>query len=86
MKAIMDWKLSAAEIYRAVDGLKEVIEEIINRNAPYQTKAIFVVGYSDGALIEIDGTEFFINQRHCYFTPGLPSKGDEVYVDNRYIH
>jgi len=86
MKSANEWKLSPVDLDRAVDGLKQFIEEVVNNSAPYKTQAIFIKGYSDGALIEIEGEQFFINQRFCYFTPGLPSKGDLVYVDNRYIH
>jgi hypothetical protein len=86
MKHIMDWKLSQNDLNKMVVALHDVIDTVVSRSAPYKQLVKFVKAYSEGACIEINGEQFFINQRFCYFTPGLPSKGDEVYVDNRYIH
>lgn len=85
MKHLMDWKLGSSDLKRATDALAQIISDVILASEHFKVKATLIRVSSDSAKVELNGEQYWINQRYCYFGLQQQEPGAEVYIDNRYI-
>lgn len=77
--------MSTDDILYMSRTLDSVIKKCSQQSEPFKTKAIYKRHFMESVRVEINGVEMKIHDRHCYFTPAHQSKGDEVFVDERYL-